>query len=186
MLKEYRCSGKVAYVDPIRGFLVHAKPEEKVRQEFLVRLLRDHAVPPTALQVEYPLRRNGLRHAPPKSRSFRPLTLDELHDLGCLAAHEARLREDWSYGVLGEDTPEHLHTPIYSLYNALLHTPSVGSHLPRQRGSFRVEEYLGIYFMECGNYSGGTFPGLYSSFRVKDTRKDDQIYNAGFFSTLHT
>jgi hypothetical protein len=49
-----------------------------------------------------------------------------------------------------------------------------------------VEEYLGIYFTEYGNYSGGTFPGLYSAFRVKDPSGDDQIYKIGFFSTLHT
>ncbi|MGO9838304.1 MAG: type I restriction enzyme HsdR N-terminal domain-containing protein [Polyangiaceae bacterium] len=271
MLKQFRRSGKVAYLDPIRGFLVQAKPEEKVRQEFLQRLMSEYGVPQSAIAVEYPLRRSGsaskrradilvvgasgplmvieckepntplhdgvhdqacdyadelecqymaltngdkidafhrearswkllagfpafrdmeaprrLRYQPPKSRSFPPLTLGQLKDHSFLAEHEAKLSEDWSYRVLGEDTPEPLWTPIYSLYNALFHKPVVGSHLPRERGRFRVEEYLGIHFTEYGNYSGGKFPGLYSSFRVKDARGDDQIYKIAFFSTLHT
>ncbi len=60
-LTEYRRSGKVAYLDPIRGFLIQAKPEERVRQEFLRRLMREYAVPHSALAVEYPLRRSGSR-----------------------------------------------------------------------------------------------------------------------------
>jgi hypothetical protein len=271
VLNEYRRSGRGAYLDPIRGFLVQATPEEKVRQEFLMRLMQRHGVPESAIGVEYPLRRHGsrskgradivvlgdshplmvveckeprtplhdgvfaqvrtyadelsspyvaltngdeveafhhvagswrrldrfpafgdmrlgrpLRYRAPKSRSFAPMTLEQLRDHAFLERHEARLAEDWSYCVLGQDTPAHLRTPIYALYNALFHLPAIASHLPRQRGRFRAEEYLGIYFTEYGNYSGGTFPGLYSAFRIRDAAGDDQIYKLGFFSTLHT
>jgi len=49
-----------------------------------------------------------------------------------------------------------------------------------------VAQYLGLHFTEYGNYSGGRFPGLYSSFLVRDADGDDQVYKLGFFSSAHT
>jgi hypothetical protein len=273
MLKEYRRSGKMAYLDPIRGFLVPAKPEETVRQEFLQRLLGEYRVPESAIAVEYMLSKgsgmsrrradilisgaagrplmvveckepgtplhdgvrdqalryaeelgcayiaitNGaepevfhwdggkwrpvkmfpsfeqmcsatrLRYEEPKPRVFAPLTAEELEDVDFLATHEDRLADDWGYRVLGADTPESLWTPIYSLYNAIFHGADRELVLSHERGGFRVEEYLRpLHFREYGNYSGGKFPGLYASFRIRDAHEDDQIYRIGFFACAHT
>jgi len=270
-LREYRRSGKVAYLDPIRAFLVEAKPEETVRQAFLQRLLLENRVPESAIAVEYPLSRSGsasrlradivimgvngplmvieckepgtrlhdgvlvqartyadkldcpyialtngadvdayqrdagswrrlaqlpsfaelhsgrgLRYEEPRSRVFRPFTIEQLEDFNHLARHEDQLDENWGYRVLGQDTPEHLWTPIYRLYTALFHQPDTRASLPWKRDGFRVEEYLGLHFTEYGNYSGGKFPGLYSSFRVVDVGGDDQIFKVGFFACAHT
>jgi len=269
-LRRYQRQGKNAYFDPIRAFLVEAKPEETVRQAFLQRLLGEYGVPDSALAVEYMLTKGGstsrrradivvsgalgplmvveckepgtplhdgvfeqarvyadelgcsyialtngtrldafhrvadrwegiafpsfaMMHAPlrlkyrePPSREFSPLTSKQLNDLEFLTTHDRKLGQDWSYCVIGEDTPQELWTPIYSLYAAVFHRPQVTSALPYEKDGFRVEEYLGLHFLEYGNYSGGKFPGLYASFRVKDVNNDDQIYRVGFFSTMHT
>jgi Type I restriction enzyme R protein N terminus (HSDR_N) len=271
MLKHYRRNGKIAYFDPIRAFLVEAKPEEKVRQEFLQLLMDHYGVPEGAIAVEYPLRRSGCasrgrvdilvsgvngplmvieckepgtrlhdrvleqacryaeelscphialtngteletfhwnegswrrlaqfpvfdelhslsghRYEQPRSRDFEQFTIEQLEDYDAISEHENRLGDEWGYRVLGQDTPERLWTPIYSVYDALFHQPDIGLLLPQERGGFRVEEYLGLHFTEYGNYAGGRFPGLYSCFRVVDHLGDDQIYKLGFFGCAHT
>ena len=112
--------------------------------------------------------------------------MSQLTDHEFLVAHDDKLASDWHYTVLGEDTPPQLWTPIYSLYSALFHTPNVEGHFPCERDGFHVEQYLGIHFTEYGNYSGGRFPGLYSSFLVRDAAGEHQTYKIGFFSCAHT
>ena len=60
MLTTYSRKGKLAYLDPVRAVLVEAKPEEAVRQEFILRLLTEFRVPLDAISVEYPLVRSGV------------------------------------------------------------------------------------------------------------------------------
>ena len=59
MLKTYRRNGKLAYLDPIRAFLIEAKPEETVRQTLLVQLMSAHGVPMHAIAVEFPMTKGG-------------------------------------------------------------------------------------------------------------------------------
>jgi hypothetical protein len=272
MLKRYKRNGKVAYLDPIRAFLVEARPEETVRQHFLHRLVHEYGVPERSIAVEYPVRKGGgsskrrvdilimggvgrpllvveckepgtllhggvrdqassyadelgcpyfsltngaapetfhrvagkwkrlahfpsfkamqsqlgLRYEEPPSRTFPPLSIDELQDLDLIADHDAALLNNWGYCVLGDDTPQDLWTPIYCLYNAIYHQVKPQAFPRMKAGDFRLEEYLGLYFTEYGNFSGGKFPGLYASFRVVDASGDDQIYKLAFSATAHT
>jgi hypothetical protein len=126
------------------------------------------------------------KYRAPKSRTFPPLSIEDLEDHQFISAHERRLYKDWRYCVLGQDTPRDLWTPIYALYTAIFHQTNTDLALPLDSDDFHVEEYLGLRFSEYGNYAGGKFPGLYATFRIVDRSGDDQIYKLGFFSTAHT
>lgn len=268
MPKQYRRKGKDAFLDPIRGVLVEKRPEEEVRQRFLVDLVQRYDVPPAAIRVEYALSKSGvrsrkradivlmgegdralmvieckqpgtplhdgvhaqavayanalgspyvalvngidlrimhrregrwlplmafpkfaqlhravgLRYTLPESRTFAPLSTAQLGDHEFLRCHEAERSRDWRGAVLGRDTPWDLWTPIYALCSAISYEPDVERCLPFEHGEFRVEEYLGNHFLEFGNYSGGRFPGLYSSYLVRDRSGDHQIYRIAFFA----
>lgn len=272
MLKKYKRNGRLAYFDPIRAFLVEARPEERVRQRLIYDLIHEHGIPSDCILVEHVLSKSGarsrrradivildadgrpllvveckepgtalhdgvhaqasgyaddlacpyfsitngsvteafhrvgatwkrlatfpslkamrsqsgLRYSPSRPRTFAPMSLQDLKDLASLRAHDDALAREWSYRVLGEDTPESHWTPIYTLYNAIFHQPETQSALPRQAATFRVEEFSGIHYAEYGNYAGGKFPGLYAAFRVVDAQGDDQIFKVAFSSTMHT
>lgn len=121
-----------------------------------------------------------------RSRDFKPPTWKQLTNLSWLHENDSRLFRDWGYCVLGEDTPDELKPAIYALYTALYHQPKIADTLPKRLGAVSVEEWLGLQHLEYGNYSGGTFPGLYASFRLRDARGDDQIVRIGFFACAHT
>lgn len=272
MLKEYKRNGRLAYLDPIRAILVEAKPEERVRQDFLSYLIHQRGIPTDSIVVEHVLSKSGVRsrqradilildsngrpllvveckepgtplhdgvHAQasgyaeqlrcayfaltnggtpeafhrvgriwrrlaefpsleamrshsgiryrlPKPRTFVPMSLEQLEDLNFLADHDRRLAENWSYSVLGEDTPKHQWSSIYAVYNAIFHRPDTGRSLPLENHGFRVEEFVGFHYSEYGNYAGGKLPGLYAAFRVVDRKGDDQIFKVGFSSAMRT
>jgi hypothetical protein len=127
-----------------------------------------------------------LVHVEPPSRYRQPFTAKELRDHAVLERHEQLLSDEWSYYVLGDDTPRQLWTPIYGLYNAVFHRRPEAWGIAPRRDAPGVQEHLGLHFREYGNYSGGKFPGLYAAFRVRDARGDDQIHRIGFFSCAHT
>jgi hypothetical protein len=107
--------------------------------------------------------------------SFHPLQRLS-YDLTTYDRYVHHLRKE---GYIGEGTPVELHSFLSELQNFLL---SGKIHLTRQYKSTIIED-LSYGVFSFGNASGGSFPGYYRSFIVKDLEGKFEIYRIGMFGT---
>ncbi|WP_442636912.1 type I restriction enzyme HsdR N-terminal domain-containing protein [Rossellomorea marisflavi] len=94
-----------------------------------------------------------------------------------LSTYERYMHFLMEEGCIGEGTPEKLHPFLSDLHNYVL------SGEVEINGYDRIQKDLNVGYFSFGNASGGSFPGWYRSFIVKDHLGRLSIYRLGMFGT---
>ena len=268
-VRQYSRGGQSALLDRVRKLLVLDTLEERVRQDFVNRLIDQQKFPATIIDTEYPLGRtpvgkkegskeradvivwerpnrkalllaeikspnisldddktldqvmryqkllharylvitngtetrsymvkrscpvqisNDLKHSDLKSychqgdegdEGIRRLSYSDITN----KAYLSKLKD--KSAVIGVDTPEDLHPIISELDNFLL-CHEFRSHFPVEHYGISILEDLGYSDRKYGNASGGSWPGLYRGFLVRDLQGDHQTYWMSIMPTRKT
>ncbi|MED3878745.1 type I restriction enzyme HsdR N-terminal domain-containing protein [Priestia megaterium] len=86
-------------------------------------------------------------------------------------------------GYIGEDTSEVIRPFLSELHNFLLVEPISNSLLLISYSGFQLVQDLGWSIQSYGNAAGGSFPGYYRGFVVKNRTGNEVIYRVGMFGT---
>lgn len=87
---------------------------------------------------------------------------------------------------IGADTPRELYLPILNLYTLLMVDEPLFTEAFDAPGGYRMLEDWGVRYHEFRNAGGGTWPGCYRSFLLKDPMGEDHIARVTLAGSLKT